>query len=140
MSKHRENPHDRAAEIIAALMHGPRTRADLLDWLGMHHGNLVPLLNQLTAFRRSGVIYRSGLTPRGAEIISLQTKPFEHPDVESPKWMPQGKGRRERKVTLVDGRVMGVHEAVRVTGWNIDTLYLYSNQCKSVPFKKAKTK
>lgn len=138
MSKTRENPHDRAAEIIAALMHGPRTRADLLDWLGMHPSNLMPLANQINAFRRSGVIYRSGLTPQGGEILSLQPSPFHHPDYESPKWLPRSRGQPARQVMLHDGRKMSIHEAKYLTGWCLKTLYKYSNRGIRVPFKETK--
>ncbi len=134
----RENAYDRAAEIIAALMHGPRTRADLLDYLGMHPSNLTPLSNQLNAYRASGVIYRSGVTLHGAEILSLQPKPFEHVDYESPKWLTRGRGGPTRMVMLADGRNVSVHEAKQLTGWCLKTLYKYSNRGSRVPTKKQK--
>jgi hypothetical protein len=82
--------HDTAAEMVAALLHGPVSAAGLTKKTGM---GLTTARKYLKAFMASGVIYRSGLEPsislpgkkrpsRGAELFTLQPSPFAMPNKE----------------------------------------------------------
>lgn len=77
------------ADVIAALMHQPRTQAELREFTGASLNSLSRVLYDL---RECGVVYRSGSRPatvsedgnrRGGSrpvVWSLQTKPFAEPD------------------------------------------------------------
>ena len=82
--------HDTAAEMVAALLHGPVTAAGLVQKTGM---GLTTARKYIKAFMASGVIYRSGMEPtvripgkkrpsRGAELFTLQSSPFAMPNKE----------------------------------------------------------
>lgn len=78
---------DRAAEIIGALLHSPRTRIELKDYVGMSDDTFVRWRN---AMRKAGVLrvidWRSS-GPKGGKpqaVYALQA-PFNLPDVQPPK-------------------------------------------------------
>lgn len=78
-----------AAEIFAALMHSPRTLAQLRDRVGVSDRAARAWVREL---RASGLIYVSGfdsrhLTGPRERIYSLQPKPFEIADAT---YQPKG--------------------------------------------------
>lgn len=71
-----------AVEILAALMHAPRSIAQLLDQVG---GSQTAMRRWVHEFHRSGLIRICGFVDRDGpgpreKIFSLQTKPFALPD------------------------------------------------------------
>ena len=75
--------HVRMAEIVAALMWGPKKDAELMQIVGVDHSGL----NRCTlALQESGVIYRKsadkvpGQPGRPQKPWALQTKPFAMKD------------------------------------------------------------
>lgn len=73
----------RMAEIVAALMWGPKRDQELMEIIGVHH---VTLSKCMSALRDSGVVYRKsairkpGQGGRPQKPWALQPKPFEFSD------------------------------------------------------------
>lgn len=79
-----------AVEILATLMHEPRTTAQLLEQVGSSNTAMRLWLREFHnsgLIRVSGFVEREGPGPR-EKIFSLQTKPFALPDAvyQPPVW------------------------------------------------------
>lgn len=76
------------AEIIRALMDGPKTVDDLLDFVDMSE-EIVRLW--LQAFHESGIVR---LTARRPQVYAIQSKPFAQPDVPTRDQIRMQRGMR----------------------------------------------
>jgi hypothetical protein len=82
MTAHRR---DVGAELVAALMWGPKTVPQLVEHVGAKERNVRQWLD---IFRRSGVVYVFGEAPpsgrggRPACLYAMQSTPFHFDDVE----------------------------------------------------------
>lgn len=86
-------PHfDLIAEVIAALMWGPKSKGDLHEITGYSE---VPVNQLVKALENSGVIYRHserpGVTGRSAQLFAMRPLPFHDPLKAPPgslHWQP----------------------------------------------------
>jgi hypothetical protein len=74
---------DIGAEIITALMWGPKTQAELTEYAGLQHSSTRMWLRDL---RAAGAIYvhsfRKPARGQLARVFAIQAKPFEIPDAQ----------------------------------------------------------
>lgn len=76
-------------DVVAGLLHGPQTAADLVAFSGLHHDTVYRVLDGL---HEAGVAYRSGVVepaqPRPGRhpvVWAMQEKPFAARDVVDAK-------------------------------------------------------
>lgn len=107
------------AEIAAALMWGPKSRAEIAEVVGVDLKRAYVLDKHLEQFRASGCVYVSGFTERGREIYGWQPKPFEIPDAvrpvgaAKPASAPQAIGSPRYRANGVLVTVGGVQMTIR---------------------------
>lgn len=95
MTTKRESAQTRkadAAELIRALMDGPKTSEELGEVVHMT-GRAV--LSWLRAYREAGIVYIADRLPGQCFVYALQTKPFANPDVPRKDMRVQRRASRD---------------------------------------------
>lgn len=93
------------AQIIAALMWGPKSAGQIADYAGLRNNKGTWTKHKAT-LRAEGLIYVSGWQLRGQPIYALQPTPFANEDAPkpAPKYKPKTTKYRESMSGYMEAR------------------------------------
>lgn len=133
MTKRKQRPASHiAAEIVAALMFGPKTLPELAQYLGVDPNRTKPIRDSYIAeFLQSGVIYICGRYggARQLPIYCIQPSPFAFDSV--PLDHPQDEARNEAirrsrlntKREVIEGKSLTFSDMAAAYGLPVSTIY-----------------